>query len=126
LGDLNSSSFLGVWDTVGSIHETIDALGIKDNILPACVDTAYHALAMHENRENFSPTLFTEVADETKSTLVEVRIPQPDYLCLMAKSSGSLARIRMSAEARRLTNSRTFRSFGWWYMISFLFSRSSY
>ncbi|KAG2123280.1 hypothetical protein DEU56DRAFT_52917 [Suillus clintonianus] len=50
---------VGVWDTVGSVYATIDALEIKDTSLPATVDIALHAIALQENREKFLPTLWT-------------------------------------------------------------------
>lgn len=50
---------VGVWDTVGSVDSTLDALAIKDTSLPAKVEIALHALAFHENREKFLPTLWT-------------------------------------------------------------------
>ncbi|KIK42589.1 hypothetical protein CY34DRAFT_135951 [Suillus luteus UH-Slu-Lm8-n1] len=50
---------VGVWDTVGSVDSTLDALAIKDTSLPATVDIALHALAFHENRAKFLPTLWT-------------------------------------------------------------------
>ncbi|PAV20126.1 hypothetical protein PNOK_0506000 [Pyrrhoderma noxium] len=50
---------VGVWDTVGSVYGTIDALNIKDTSLPATIDVALHALALQENRESFLPTLWT-------------------------------------------------------------------
>lgn len=48
-----------VWDTVGSVFNTIDALHIKDTSLPACIDVALHALSLQEDRQVFLPTLWT-------------------------------------------------------------------
>lgn len=48
-----------MWDTVGSVYNTIDALSIKDTSLPASVDVALHALSLQENRQKFLPTLWT-------------------------------------------------------------------
>lgn len=50
---------MGVWDTVGSVYATIDALRIKDTSLPATVDIALHALSLQENRKAFLPTLWS-------------------------------------------------------------------
>lgn len=49
---------VGVWDTVGSVFDEINALSIKDKSLPATVKVALHALSIHENREEFLPTLW--------------------------------------------------------------------
>ncbi|KAG1730066.1 hypothetical protein EDB19DRAFT_1390884 [Suillus lakei] len=50
---------VGVWDTVGSVYKTIDALEIKDTSLPATIDIALHALSLQENRKQFLPTLWS-------------------------------------------------------------------
>ncbi|KAF9255635.1 hypothetical protein L218DRAFT_883747, partial [Marasmius fiardii PR-910] len=50
---------VGVFDTVGSVFNEIDALNIKDTDLPATVKVAIHAVALHENRQRFLPTLWT-------------------------------------------------------------------
>ncbi|KAG2369206.1 hypothetical protein BDR07DRAFT_1447820 [Suillus spraguei] len=50
---------VGVWDTVGSVYKTIDALDIKDTSLPATIDVALHGLSLQENRKKFLPTLWT-------------------------------------------------------------------
>ncbi|KAG1730061.1 hypothetical protein EDB19DRAFT_1390495 [Suillus lakei] len=50
---------VGVWDTVGSVYATIDALEIKDTSLPATIDIALHAISLQENRQKFLPTLWT-------------------------------------------------------------------
>ncbi|KIK42593.1 hypothetical protein CY34DRAFT_83287 [Suillus luteus UH-Slu-Lm8-n1] len=50
---------VGVWDTVGSVYATIDALRIKDTSLPATIDIALHALSLQENRKEFLPTLWS-------------------------------------------------------------------
>ncbi|KAF7306456.1 hypothetical protein MIND_00436800 [Mycena indigotica] len=64
---------LGVFDTVGSVKNTIDVLEIKDNSLPNCVNLALHAVSLHENREKFLPTLFNPATHADK--LVEVWFP---------------------------------------------------
>ncbi|KAJ7859319.1 hypothetical protein B0H14DRAFT_3135200 [Mycena olivaceomarginata] len=59
---------VGVWDTVGSVKAVRgkalvplpDQYGIKDKALPACVEHAYHAVSLQENRSNFLPTLWEE------------------------------------------------------------------
>lgn len=68
---------VGVWDTVGSVDSTFDALAIKDASLPAKVDIALHALAFHENREKFLPTLWTTPQNELahNQTLKQVWFP---------------------------------------------------
>ncbi|KAG1770295.1 hypothetical protein EV702DRAFT_1202478 [Suillus placidus] len=68
---------VGVWDTVGSVDSTIDALAIKDTSLPVTVDIALHALALHENREKFLPTLWTTPQSELapNQTLKQVWFP---------------------------------------------------
>ncbi|KAF9258715.1 hypothetical protein L218DRAFT_1080306 [Marasmius fiardii PR-910] len=50
---------VGVFDTVGSVLNTIDALNIKDTSLPAKVKVALHAVSLQENRDMFLPTLWT-------------------------------------------------------------------
>lgn len=50
---------VGVWDTVGSVYKTVDALHIKDTSLPSSIDVALHALSVQEDREEFRPTLWT-------------------------------------------------------------------
>ncbi|KAJ7220581.1 hypothetical protein GGX14DRAFT_354257, partial [Mycena pura] len=65
---------VGVFDTVGSVYNQIDALEIKDNSLPPCVDTALHAVSLQENREKFLPTLFNPKTQRGQ-TLVEVWFP---------------------------------------------------
>lgn len=50
---------VGVWDTVGSVYGTIDALEIKDTSLPTTIDIALHAVSLQENRKKFLPTLWT-------------------------------------------------------------------
>ncbi|GBE84207.1 hypothetical protein SCP_0601850 [Sparassis crispa] len=50
---------VAVWDTVGSVLNTIDALSIKDTSLPPTIDVALHALSLQENRQKFLPTLWT-------------------------------------------------------------------
>lgn len=47
---------MGVWDTVGAVLNTIDALNIKDNYLPPSIDFALHAMSLQENRKKFLPT----------------------------------------------------------------------
>jgi len=54
---------VGVWDTVGEIFDTPDALKIKDNSLLPIVDVALHALSLHENRKAFKPTLWVKNHD---------------------------------------------------------------
>ncbi|KAF8644284.1 hypothetical protein AX16_008569 [Volvariella volvacea WC 439] len=51
---------VGVWDTVGSVYNTIDALNIKDTSLPVTVEIALHAMSLQENRKMFLPTLWTQ------------------------------------------------------------------
>ncbi|KAI1789975.1 hypothetical protein LXA43DRAFT_538200 [Ganoderma leucocontextum] len=50
---------VGVWDTVGSVYQEIDALNIVDTSLPATVKVALHAVSIQENRKKFLPTLWT-------------------------------------------------------------------
>ncbi|KAI6141601.1 hypothetical protein BKA82DRAFT_4200294 [Pisolithus tinctorius] len=54
---------VGVWDTVGAILNTVDALGIKDTSLPPTVDIALHAVSLQDNRDMFLPTLWETPAD---------------------------------------------------------------
>ena len=59
--------FLGVWDTVGALGVPFDLIrwlqqdriGFHDTELASNVDFAYHALAIHEFRWHFPPTLWT-------------------------------------------------------------------
>ncbi|KAG2063174.1 hypothetical protein BDR04DRAFT_587290, partial [Suillus decipiens] len=50
---------VGVWDTVGTVYATIDALQFKDTNLPATINIALHALSLQENRQKFLPTLWS-------------------------------------------------------------------
>jgi len=61
--------FVGVWDTVGSLGIPVTGLKLPffrdyyefhDTELSKIVDYAYHALALDEFREDFSPTLWTK------------------------------------------------------------------
>ncbi|QRV87210.1 hypothetical protein RhiJN_15228 [Ceratobasidium sp. AG-Ba] len=57
--------FLGTWDTVGAVYESIfspkkDALSLRDTELPSCVETARHALAYHDNLKMFLPVYYTD------------------------------------------------------------------
>ncbi|KAI6102303.1 hypothetical protein EDD17DRAFT_1694523 [Pisolithus thermaeus] len=49
---------VGVWDTVGAILNTVNALGIEDTSLPPTVDIALHAVSLQDNRDKFMPTLW--------------------------------------------------------------------
>lgn len=59
--------FLGVWDTVGALGVPASftrwliakRIGFHDTELAPNVDYAYHALAIHEYRKHFPPTLWT-------------------------------------------------------------------
>lgn len=59
--------FLGVWDTVGALGAPIglirnmfnDRIAFHDTELAPVVTYGYHALALHEYREDFAPTLWT-------------------------------------------------------------------
>src|SRR6185436_8273930 len=61
-----SVRFLGVWDTVGALGVPFKLLspfnnlfhGFHDTTLCPIVQDAYHALAIDEHREIFSPTLW--------------------------------------------------------------------
>ncbi|QRV87171.1 hypothetical protein RhiJN_15189 [Ceratobasidium sp. AG-Ba] len=62
-------SCLGVWDTVGAvrplvIRETLNLLTLPDNDLPDIVQSAFHAVAYHENRKLFDVALFDGPATE--------------------------------------------------------------
>jgi len=51
---------VGVWDTVGSIQDGLftaitDMLNIKDSVLPANVEHAFHGISLQENRGRFLP-----------------------------------------------------------------------
>jgi hypothetical protein len=59
---------VGVWDTVGSVFNTIDALSIKDTYLPQSIDFAIHGLSLQENRQRFLPTLWTTPTTGLAST----------------------------------------------------------
>jgi Uncharacterized alpha/beta hydrolase domain (DUF2235) len=50
----------------------VDALHLKDTVLPASVDVALHAVSLQENRKEFRPTLFT-LAVGSNQVLKEVR-----------------------------------------------------
>jgi hypothetical protein len=57
---------------VEPIYAAVDALHLKDTVLPASVDIALHALSLQENRKEFRPTLFT-LAVGSNQVLKEVR-----------------------------------------------------
>jgi uncharacterized protein (DUF2235 family) len=74
--------FLGVWDTVGALGAPIGRLGrmminhpvdFHDTALASNVTHAYHALAIHEYREHFLPTLWT--TKEPHQTVEQVWFP---------------------------------------------------
>ncbi|EMD33583.1 hypothetical protein CERSUDRAFT_125880 [Gelatoporia subvermispora B] len=50
---------VGLWDTVGSVFQDIDALRLDDTGVPSTVDVALQALSIQENREHFRPILWT-------------------------------------------------------------------
>ena len=50
----------------------MDALHLKDTVVPASVDVALHALSLQENRKEFRPKLFT-LAVGRNQVLKEVR-----------------------------------------------------
>ena len=50
----------------------MDALRLRDTVLPASVDVALHALSLQENRKEFRPKLFT-LAVGSNQVLKEVR-----------------------------------------------------
>lgn len=67
--------FLGVWDTVGSLgipddigflklFDWRDKYDFHDTVLGKNVKTARHAVALDEKRQSFSPTLWSNKADE--------------------------------------------------------------
>ena len=66
--------FLGVWDTVGELGVPFgpfqrvnrERIHFHDTELAPNVDYAYHALAIHEYRKNFSPTLWTQCSARQK------------------------------------------------------------
>ncbi|KDQ52721.1 hypothetical protein JAAARDRAFT_198065 [Jaapia argillacea MUCL 33604] len=65
---------VGVFDTVGEIDlldPVIDALGIKDNLLPPNIKHALHALAFHENRDKFMATLWQKDRQEPKDPVLK-------------------------------------------------------
>lgn len=62
--------FLGVFDTVGALGIPIGGVDkshrFRNNLPPECVQTARHALAIHERRKNFTPTVW-QVLEDTPS-----------------------------------------------------------
>ncbi|KAG1755267.1 uncharacterized protein EDB91DRAFT_1098085 [Suillus paluster] len=68
---------VGVWDTVGSVFDTIDALAFSDAELPATVEIALHAISLHENRKEFLPTLWSTPQEKLapKQILKQVWFP---------------------------------------------------
>ncbi|QRV72165.1 choline transport protein [Ceratobasidium sp. AG-Ba] len=68
---------LVAWDTVGAVFKKTctrdeDLFGIPDTELPPNVDSAFHAMAFHENRRLFRATLFKP---NSMSKLKEVWFP---------------------------------------------------
>jgi len=64
--------FIGVWDTVGALGIPFpriplgrDYYQFHDTGLSGIVENAYHAVAVDEQREIFSPTLWTRVPEHT-------------------------------------------------------------
>jgi len=73
--------FIGVWDTVGALGIPIDGLripfmdkywGFHDTNLSRSVRSAYHALAIDEQRGPFKPTLWTQLGDAEEQVLEQV------------------------------------------------------
>ncbi|KAJ7837370.1 hypothetical protein B0H14DRAFT_2362401, partial [Mycena olivaceomarginata] len=64
---------LGVWDTVEAVY-AVDALHLKDSVVPASVDVALHAVSLQENRKEFRPTLFT-LAEGSNQVLKQYWFP---------------------------------------------------
>jgi uncharacterized protein (DUF2235 family) len=73
--------FIGVWDTVGALgvpvglirHMLKERIGFHDTELAPNVTYAYHALAIHEYRVDFPPTLWT--AKRPGQTVEQVWFP---------------------------------------------------
>ncbi|KAL0572524.1 hypothetical protein V5O48_009439 [Marasmius crinis-equi] len=65
---------VGVWNIVGFIFNTNNALNIADTSLPATVEVALHALSVQENREKFLPTLWTLPSGGLKPGQVQKQI----------------------------------------------------
>lgn len=73
--------FLGVWDTVGALgvpvgfirRRLIGRIGFHDTELAPNVTYGYHALAVHEFRKDFAPTLWT--AKGNSQTVEQVWFP---------------------------------------------------
>lgn len=60
--------FLGVFDTVGALGIPVrgfdETYTFRNNLLPSSVLNARHALAIHEGRTNFTPTVWKAAQDE--------------------------------------------------------------
>lgn len=62
--------FVGVWDTVGALGVPVGVFNVfnrrhhkfHDTRLGSCIQHAYHALAIDEQRKTFRPTLWEDVA----------------------------------------------------------------
>ncbi len=68
--DVTRIAFIGVWDTVGALGNPLRLRTISpwnrfhDTNLSRYVRHAYHALAIDETRQNFSPTLWNQQSTE--------------------------------------------------------------
>ena len=73
--------FIGVWDTVGALGIPVDGFNLAtlfnrrfmfhNTDLSTSVDSAYHALAIDEQRRPFKPTLWNQQNDAPKSQVVQ-------------------------------------------------------
>lgn len=72
--------FLGVFDTVGALGIPVrgfdETYKFRNNLLPRSVNHARHALAIHEGRTNFSPTVWKAADDEDDRATDSDRVEQ--------------------------------------------------
>jgi uncharacterized protein (DUF2235 family) len=73
--------FIGVWDTVGALGIPVDGLNLvtlfnrrfkfHNTDLSTSVDSAYHAMAIDEQRRQFKPTLWNQQNDAPKDQVIQ-------------------------------------------------------
>lgn len=72
--------FLGVFDTVGALGIPVrgfdETYKFRNNLLPRSVNHARHALAIHEGRTNFTPTVWKAADDEDDRNTDSDRVEQ--------------------------------------------------